>query len=248
MAFTSDQAANLVAIYANNTLRIANANLNFNNTSTVNVSITANGTLKRANVEFAVNLSSIPVGPSGPQGVQGNVGPQGPQGPIGLTGPSGPSGPGIPSSAIAANTIDIQYTDTYFTQQFKIPANTLAPGSSFRITLFSDNLYTYQSNLNIRLGESGNVSDNSIYTTSLVGSNLSAIFICTVRETGNVSNVVTTQITAPQLYSGSPGIIQPVQFGSVNTYVDNYLGVSYHMGYPGVGSNIFQLAIIEQIR
>lgn len=52
-------AANTVAIYANNALVYANANVNFNNTSTVNVSVTQNVANKRANIDFSVNLTAI---------------------------------------------------------------------------------------------------------------------------------------------------------------------------------------------
>lgn len=48
-------AANLVAIYANNTLAMANANVNFNNSATINVAVTANAANKRANISFSVN-------------------------------------------------------------------------------------------------------------------------------------------------------------------------------------------------
>ncbi len=48
----ANAAANLVAVYANNSLRYANANLNFNNTSTINVIITQNTTNKAANISF----------------------------------------------------------------------------------------------------------------------------------------------------------------------------------------------------
>lgn len=47
--------ANLVAIYANNSLVMANANINFNNTSTINVAVTANAANKRANIAFSLN-------------------------------------------------------------------------------------------------------------------------------------------------------------------------------------------------
>ena len=51
-------AQNTAAVYANGTLTLANANINFNNTSTVNVSTSANGT-SQANVSFAVNTAAI---------------------------------------------------------------------------------------------------------------------------------------------------------------------------------------------
>ena len=52
-------AANLVAVYANGSLRMANANVNFNNTATINVSVTANGTNKYANVELTANSTAL---------------------------------------------------------------------------------------------------------------------------------------------------------------------------------------------
>jgi hypothetical protein len=55
---TAVSAANTVATFANGTLVLANANLNFNNTATVNISVTANGTTQ-TNVAFSVNASSV---------------------------------------------------------------------------------------------------------------------------------------------------------------------------------------------
>jgi len=49
---------NSVAVYANGTLILSGATLNYNNTSTVNVSVQANGSLQ-ANISFSVNTSSV---------------------------------------------------------------------------------------------------------------------------------------------------------------------------------------------
>jgi hypothetical protein len=54
----ANAAANTVAVYANDTLTIADANINFNNTATINVSSTVSGATM-ANVAFSVNLSAI---------------------------------------------------------------------------------------------------------------------------------------------------------------------------------------------
>src|SRR6185437_415000 len=54
----ANAAANTVATFANGTLVLADANLNFNNTSTVNVSVTANGT-NQTNIAFSANSSAI---------------------------------------------------------------------------------------------------------------------------------------------------------------------------------------------
>ena len=54
----ANSAANTVAVYANGTLVLSNSTINFNNTATVNVSATANGTTQ-SNLEFSVNVSSL---------------------------------------------------------------------------------------------------------------------------------------------------------------------------------------------
>jgi len=51
-------ASTEVSTYANGTLVLASANLNFNNTATVNVSVTANGT-GQANVAFVANTTAL---------------------------------------------------------------------------------------------------------------------------------------------------------------------------------------------
>jgi len=57
VANIANAAANSVAVYANGVLVLSNANLNFNNTSTINVFATANGT-GQVNVQFVANLTS----------------------------------------------------------------------------------------------------------------------------------------------------------------------------------------------
>lgn len=54
----ANNAANTTKVYANGTLVLANANLNFNNTSTINLSVTANGT-GQVNVAFLVNTGAV---------------------------------------------------------------------------------------------------------------------------------------------------------------------------------------------
>jgi hypothetical protein len=50
--------ANVVSTFANGTIVVANANINFNNTATINVAGTANGT-GQANFAFSVNTSAV---------------------------------------------------------------------------------------------------------------------------------------------------------------------------------------------
>lgn len=57
----ANSAANLVAVYANGSIVYANSNVNFNNTATVNISVTSNTTNKFANIEFTVNTTSTGV-------------------------------------------------------------------------------------------------------------------------------------------------------------------------------------------
>jgi len=54
----ANTSANTVAVFANGTLTLASANVNFNNTGTINVSSTANGT-GQVNVAFSVNTAAM---------------------------------------------------------------------------------------------------------------------------------------------------------------------------------------------
>ena len=55
---TANTAGNTAEVYANGTIVLANSTVNFNNTASINVSATANGT-KQSNVAFTLNVSSI---------------------------------------------------------------------------------------------------------------------------------------------------------------------------------------------
>jgi hypothetical protein len=236
MAFTTDQAANLVSVHANETISVPNSHINFNNTETINVVIyasTSNG--NTVNCEFSVNTSSGLVGPVGPQGPAGNAGATGM-----LSGP--------PVSFMNANSANIQYVDTYFTEPFFIPANSIsANGSVYRITIAGDQVSTYQSKLNVRMGPNGNTSDQSIYNANGINSILYLEFISTVRSNTNNANVMTVCMS-PYTLTDAPAGLQPTQTTTIDATVNNYIGVSYNFGYPGEGPNIFQVGVIEQIR
>ncbi|MGH7744748.1 MAG: hypothetical protein ACREQ5_08035, partial [Candidatus Dormibacteria bacterium] len=59
LAYTAaNSSANMVATYANGTIVLTKANLNFNNTATINVTALANGT-GQANISFSANASAI---------------------------------------------------------------------------------------------------------------------------------------------------------------------------------------------
>lgn len=57
----ANSSANLVAVFANGTLVLTKSNLNFNNTATVNVAATANGTTQ-SNLAFSVNTAAVLTG------------------------------------------------------------------------------------------------------------------------------------------------------------------------------------------
>lgn len=77
----ANAAANLVAVYANGGLGMANANINFINTASVLVSVQANGPNHWANVSFTANVANLsgallgnPTGLIGPVAVNGGAG------------------------------------------------------------------------------------------------------------------------------------------------------------------------------
>lgn len=107
-------AANTVATFANGSLILAGANVNFNNTATVNVAVTANGTTQ-ANIAFSVNTSNSGViGATGPAGIAGSAGATGATGTggagaTGATGTAGAAGATGPSTAINASASTVDY-------------------------------------------------------------------------------------------------------------------------------------------
>jgi Chaperone of endosialidase len=94
--------ANNFGTYANGGIVIGGvANLNYNNTATINVHVTANGT-NQTNVAFSANLSNPGViGATGPAGTSGS---NGATGATGLTGPTGPAGTGASGATGATGT------------------------------------------------------------------------------------------------------------------------------------------------
>lgn len=88
-------AANTVAVYSEGSLRYANANLNFNNTATINVVVTPDTTAKTANLEISINTAAVIAfakGQKGDKGEVGNKGDMGDQGPQGYQGVQGEKG------------------------------------------------------------------------------------------------------------------------------------------------------------
>ena len=71
-----------------------------------------------------------------------------------------------PASSIGPTSSAINTVETYLTPQFKLPANTLVAGNSFRITLTGTNTSTVAnlSTFTIRLGTAGTNADTSLGT------------------------------------------------------------------------------------
>jgi hypothetical protein len=156
---------------------------------------------------------------------------------------------GLPVVVMTSDSANIQYTDTYFSPQFKISANTLEVGSTFRITLAADVMYAYQPALNLRFGTTGTASDPAIYPFMSAGG-LNELLV-TFRSIGTNANVQIVPLTAGIAPSTS-NVANLKAFSSVSaqvdTTIDNYMGFTYHMGYPGVGTNIFNTCVIQQIK
>jgi len=132
--------------------------------------------------------------------------------------------------------------DTYLTPSFKIPANTLYVGATFRITVGTNDIIPFPSGageFSVRLGPNGNTSDAQIWSNS--GNNgigacaeQTAEFIVIVRSLGNNGSIVVRP--ASQLFAGTNYFTTAAaQFATANTNGDLYLGASL---YTNNGSSI----------
>jgi hypothetical protein len=239
MTWTIDQAANLVSIHANETLTVPNSHINFNNTETINVVVyPSTSNVNTANVEFSVNSATLDViyNQSNLAYTQANTALN--QANLAI---------GIPASSISSNGANIQYTDTYFTDPFFIPAGTLQPGSAFRISTFGGPLTLSGANLNIRMGSGGNTTDTSIYSIAPVGTGITAEFIVVVRDNTNTAPVITVPMTPIAINNNGPQF-QPNSYATIDATSNNYLGMSFHNSPPSQGPNYFIMAIVEQIK
>lgn len=146
----------------------------------------------------------------------------------------------LPASAITAQTANLTNTEVYFSSPFKIPANTLISGNSFRITVGGDNLINPDNNflIHFKFGPNGNISDNSVMDDN--GNNgyyCRWSCVATVRGTGNNATLVFMMLHPPE---------QPTSFTIIDTTVDNYLGISANKA--PVGNLNFDIMIIEQLK
>lgn len=153
---------------------------------------------------------------------------------------------------MTADTANIQYTDTYWSPQYKISANTLAVGSTFKLTVAADALYNYQPALNLRFGTTGTTTDPTLFEHPyFLGTGIFE-YIVTFRSVGASANVQVVPLTRiPNPGGGLTDIVGKAYatvYTTVDTTVNNYMGFSHHMGYPGVGTNIFNTCIIQQIK
>lgn len=174
---------------------------------------------------------------------------------------------GVAPSSLNANTSNIANTDAngvYFsTPPFEIPANTLEAGSTFRITVISDNLAPLSSSLVIKFGVNGNLSDANVYKVTLPGyepmigspqtGTYVSEFLVTVR-----SNTAQTMVamTTPQ-FNGATGptlsIYQPTQTSTINIAANNFLGVAFYSQNTSVQNEFiglceYNMVVIQQVK
>jgi hypothetical protein len=142
-----------------------------------------------------------------------------------------------------------QNIDTYFTNVFFIPPNTLKNGSTFRITLFS-NFAAYNSEnggatLNVRMGPNGNTLDTSIFSTNLINNpnspnTFDAVFLITANSNTSSTTITTVPIISTAFSNTS------LSTAEVDATVGNHLGVSYNSNI-NFGPSQIQIGLIEQV-
>ena len=143
--------------------------------------------------------------------------------------------------------------DTYITPAFEIPANTLHSGSTFRISLGTNQIIPSVAGaggFSIRLGLNGNTSDPQIWfdngnNGTLAGA-LSIEFLVTVRSNGNSAVVVTRPFP-----SNSPGSSYfntvAAQFSTTNTEEPLFLGASFNTNNGPNTPTVWDTALITQV-
>lgn len=160
-----------------------------------------------------------------------------------------PSGLIFPATVSTTNSVNLASgVETYFTPTFKIPANTLEVGSTFRMTLMADDINN--SPLNIRLGANGNTMDANIFSTGFApfgptNNPTMAEFIISIRATiGSNANVLCGLLNWYDVSGGGTGE-QALQWSTVDTTKDNFLGASFH---NNAANCVWEMVIIQQIK
>ena len=164
----------------------------------------------------------------------------------------------VPNSglqALTAATAAITTTETKLAS-FVIPANTMAAGTSFRITLFGTCTSTAAntSNIRVRLGTAGTTADAVVALVAPVaattGTNVpfSVTMLVTIRTAGAAgtaagSGMLTNFAYSTGIATNGVSVGTPTSGVAVNTTVANTIQVSY-ASTAATTSSIFQLATI----
>ena len=162
------------------------------------------------------------------------------------------------------NVANLSANGVYFSPTFEIPANTLEAGSTFKVTVISDNLAPLSSNLAVKFGTSGTLSDANVYNVFLPGyapvgvgetGNFVAEFLLSVRS--NTAQLMTAMVT-PIPITGTAGdsieysnTSQATQTTTINVAATNYIGTAFYnanTGFPTIGHCEFNLVVIEQVK
>lgn len=163
-----------------------------------------------------------------------------------------------PASAKVANSAAINTVETYISAVFPLPANTLAVGSVFRITVYGTCTSTAAnlSTFTIRLGTAGTVADTAVLaatcTAAASGINIAfkVEFLVVVRTigaggtdvaSGSIDNTGVTGIAATTNNVAGNGTT-----AAVNTTIANFLGVSYKSA-AATTTCTFNNVVVEQV-
>lgn len=164
--------------------------------------------------------------------------------------------PGLHAVALTANA-NVGTSFVYLAPQFKIPANSLQPSSSFRVTVagLPPAGQTLNFSFQLKFGPNGNNADTVILNANGVaqvqGTGVDGLFqefVATVRATGASGSIVAA--SSPVLNNAddsdtvpTPSIGTPI---TIDTTQDNYLGVSMN---TSISTNThITMAIVEQVR
>lgn len=165
---------------------------------------------------------------------------------------------GTPAGSTATTTpATITTADTYVTPAFAIPANTLAAGSTFRITLsgLCTSSVANSVNMRIRIGTAGTIADNAVTsgfgtTAAAAGTNISFSVVFHVVFDALTSCLPTQTLMNPTStgISSIPGVVVTTtsHVGSVVSNVGNFIGVSIVTGAATTSVQIIT-AIVERL-
>lgn len=166
-----------------------------------------------------------------------------------------------PMSALIGNITGFSTVETYITNTFKIPANTLTAGDSFHIygKLVGTSSAANSVTTNVRLGNAGTTSDailQGLTTTAPTGGAAEGVYIeawVTVQSLGASGTAVgVVCMVAPGAANGlvnnsTLNLIGPTATLTIDTTSDLYLGISMVTGASTTTISA-TLSVVEYVR